>query len=41
MKLVKAILLIIILGAVTPILWVLAPFYSEKEEKHGTRKNYQ
>lgn len=32
MKLVKAILLIIILGALTPILWVLAPFYFEKED---------
>lgn len=32
MKLIKAILIIIVLGALTPILWVLAPFYLEKEE---------
>lgn len=32
MKLFKAILIIIVLGALTPILWVLAPFYLEKEE---------
>ncbi len=31
MKLIKAILIIIVLGAMTPILWVLAPFYFEKE----------
>ncbi len=31
MKLFKAILLIITLGALTPIMWVLAPFYFEKE----------
>lgn len=38
MKLVKAILLIIILGALTPILWVLAPFYFEKEENNDNSK---
>lgn len=32
MRVVKAILLIMILGALTPIMWVLAPFYLEKEE---------
>ncbi len=32
MKLIKAILLVIILGALTPFVWVLAPFYFEKEE---------
>lgn len=38
MKLIKAILLIIILGALTPILWVLAPFYIEKEENNDNSK---
>ncbi len=33
MKLIKAILLIIILGALTPFIWVLAPFYFESEEE--------
>lgn len=32
MKLLKSVLLVIILGALTPILWVLAPFYFEREE---------
>ncbi len=31
MKLIKAILIIIVLGALTPFVWVLAPFYFEKE----------
>lgn len=33
MKPIKAILIIIVLGALTPFVWVLAPFYFEKEEK--------
>lgn len=31
MRLIKAILIIIVLGALTPFVWVLAPFYFEKE----------
>lgn len=31
MKPIKAILIIIVLGALTPFVWVLAPFYFEKE----------
>lgn len=38
MKLIKAILLIIILGALTPILWVSAPFYFEKGENNDNSK---
>lgn len=38
MKPIKAILIIIVLGAMTPILWVLAPFYLEKEEQHDNSK---
>lgn len=38
MKLIKAILLIMILGAMTPFLWVLAPFYFEKEENNDNSK---
>ncbi len=38
MKLIKAILIIIVLGAMTPILWVLAPFYFEKEENNDNSK---
>ncbi len=36
MKLIKAILIIIVLGAMTPLLWVLAPFY-EKEENNDNK----
>lgn len=35
MKVIKGILLIVILGAMTPILWVLAPFYLDKGEEDG------
>lgn len=38
MKLIKAILIIIVLGAMTPILLVLAPFYFEKEDKYDNSK---
>lgn len=38
MKPIKAILIIIVLGAMTPILWVLAPFYFEKEENNDNSK---
>lgn len=38
MRVVKAILLIIILGALTPFIWVLAPFYFESEEDNDNSK---
>ncbi len=38
MKPIKAILIIIVLGAMTPILWVLAPFHFEKEDKYDNSK---
>lgn len=38
MKPIKVILIIIVLGAMTPILWVLAPFYFEKEENNDNSK---
>lgn len=38
MKLIKVILIIIVLGAMTPFLWVLAPFYLETEEEDDNSK---
>ncbi len=37
MKLIKAILIIIVLGALTPFLWVLAPFYLEEGGNHDNQ----